>query len=138
MKSNELYALAERCEKESASPQLNAAIFCAVHSTKDKKWLPSELRLGRAFLHYEGHEECPLTSRYSIEYRYTHDIDDALTLEPGDAQEICVRKYQNGTIYVRVSTKDGTPIYLESFDKPMTEALARCAVYLKVMAYELS
>jgi hypothetical protein len=122
-KTAELNALADRCEREEPSRELDAAVLIAC-----------------------GHQAVNRGPRMGWEYRPkgfgiwrsmpspTTSLDAAVTLEPKDAQEICVRKYRNGGHYVRITLASGKPAYSESFALPITEAAARCAAALRARA----
>lgn len=114
-----LLALAERCENEGPDVSLDAAIECAIN--------PVARRIGAGSIIQIG-----LHARFPKPF--TSSLDAAMTLEPADAQEVCVRKYPNGGMYVRITLADGRPVYSESLLRSTTEPMARCAAALRARA----
>jgi hypothetical protein len=76
-RSDELEALAARCEREEPSPPLDHAIWEATRLTDGRQWV-----------------------------RFTTSLDAAVTLVPEGAQEVVIRVFPSGA-YVRITTTDG-------------------------------
>lgn len=108
-KKEELLVLAKRCETEEPSRYIDQVIAAAI--------------TGRATSRLDPH----------LPY-YTSSVSFAKSLEPEDALEICVRIYANKTAYVRITLANGRPVYCDSIEKPITEAMARCAAALRAKA----
>lgn len=122
-----LLALADRCEREEPSQELNIAIFVAsglINEAHCTAWCNQD---GRKDLTRE---------RYIAAWapNFCTCLDAAVTLEPADAQEVCVRKYPGGGMYVRLTTAAGSPVYSLVTNRPVTEPMARLAAYLRARA----
>lgn len=123
-----LNALADRVEREEPSRPLEGEIFEAVGG---QLW---ELAYARAQEPCGCPEETARIDARLRAPRFLTSLDAAVTLEPKDAQEICVRKYPNGGHYVRITLASGRPVYCDSLELPITEAAARIAAALRARA----
>jgi hypothetical protein len=134
-----LLALADRCEREEPSRALDVRIYQAAMGIKDE-WdadFGADDEYGTA-RRESGWFNGTVDGRcdWHPTPTFTTSLDAAVTLEPADAQEIVVRKYRNGGIYIRLTTSKDEPIYLERFaaDPPITETMARLSMYLRARA----
>jgi len=125
-----LLLLANRFEREEPNRLLEIAVFKAVGSINEAHCAAWCKQNGRSDL---------TRDRYIAAWapNYCISLNAAVTLEPKDAQEICVRRYPNGGVYVRITTADGHPVYCESLGRPLSEPRARCAAALRAKAYDL-
>ena len=124
-----LLDLADRCEREEPSMELDGAIGYAVDAT------PKAKRVYKRG-HYIGNKPVLLRIE-AVWLPYTSSLDAAVTLEPADAQEVVVRKYPNGRMYVRITTAAGKVAYCEGLDRPIGEPMARLAASLRSRAEAL-
>lgn len=116
-----LRALAARCEREEATWDLCVDIELAVCPDAVRTTDEPSCALRRGLMVYNPPD-------------YVFSRDAAARLEPSDAQEVCVRKYRNGGMYVRITLADGRPVYCDKISSTITEPLARCAAALKARA----
>jgi hypothetical protein len=115
-----LLALADRCERETPHWRLDVDIELAITPDAIDRYWDGLVRVGLGDKAYNPPN-------------YTAFVHAAKSLEPADAQEVCIRIYRKGA-YVRITVADGTPVYCEVLDRPITEAMARCAAALRARA----
>lgn len=120
-----LLALAERCEREEPSRELDQSIAKTIGFRPSWHGDDGETRF---YAPGTGEGSC---SRIALPY--TTSRDAAATLEPADALEVCVRRYPRG-MYVRITLANGDPVYCEGLRSKITEPMARCAAALRAKA----
>lgn len=135
--ADDLLKLANRVENEEPSFALECLIGQAVHNL-GAPGVCIETKDG-FFINRHGTPMTPDWEPYKPP-RYLTSIGSATTLEPKDAQEIVVRKYSGGAIYVRITLHDGRPVYCETLagDRRISEAAARTSTALRAMAAAIS
>ncbi len=121
-----LLALAERCEREWESIYLDLDIWNAVSKSAPWRFVAKS----RATITCDRYGKDAIGNPVVSLDAFSSSLDAAVTLEPADAQEVCVRKYPNGKTAVRITLADGSPCYSEG----ATEALARCGAALRALA----